>query len=56
MRLLYFIPQDGGGPGTVLSVYSNSWARVKWDKDAFQNYYRVGAEGKYDLLILADGQ
>ncbi|KAH3702924.1 uncharacterized protein LOC127860184 [Dreissena polymorpha] len=53
--------QDGGGPGTVDSWYGGSRANqqvmVTWDKGTTKRAnYRVGAYGKYDLFILAEGQ
>ncbi|KAH3855160.1 uncharacterized protein LOC127870934 [Dreissena polymorpha] len=52
--------QDSGGPGTVDTWYLGNRTSlqvvVTWDRDGHHNSYRVGAEGKYDLYILADGQ
>eukprot|EP01062_Namystynia_karyoxenos_P006016 TRINITY_DN120_c1_g4_i1.p1 TRINITY_DN120_c1_g4~~TRINITY_DN120_c1_g4_i1.p1 ORF type:complete len:4230 (+),score=1221.81 TRINITY_DN120_c1_g4_i1:145-12834(+) len=48
--------QDGG-PGAVGRLVKaadkckgGEWWRVSWDGTSFQNAYRVGCEGKYDLV------
>ena len=47
--------QDGYGPGTVMSKSTfDHWFKVKWDNrdEFYESYYRMGAEGKYDLKII----
>jgi E3 ubiquitin-protein ligase HECTD1 len=44
--------QDGcpPGEGTVTGEIHNGWVEVKWDH-GFKNFYRMGAQGKYDLKL-----
>lgn len=45
--------QDGGGPGTVIECEQEGWVGVKWDAGGEEHgyRYRVGAEGRYDLIV-----
>ena len=45
--------QDGYGPGSVLKKHQvvACWWEVQWDNGQ-QGYYRMGANGKYDLKIV----
>ena len=44
--------QDGTppGPGTITGELRNGWIEVQWDHGG-ANSYRMGAEGKYDLML-----
>ena len=45
---------DGKGPGTVIGNKGLllGWWTVKWDNTGEQHNHRMGAEGKYDLIII----
>ena len=43
--------QDRGGLGTTEHGSPAGWLRVRWDHDGSTNGYRVGQDGKYDLLV-----
>ena len=46
--------QDGGGNGKIVTgSTSNGWVRVKWESTRREDSYRWGADGKYDLKVLA---
>jgi E3 ubiquitin-protein ligase HECTD1 len=44
--------QDGcpAGEGSVTGEIHNGWVEVRWDH-GFKNFYRMGAQGKYDLKL-----
>lgn len=44
----------GPGQGTVRGALRTGWVDVDWDHGA-SNSYRMGADGKYDLSIVGDG-
>lgn len=49
--------QDGveePGTGTVLADAHNGWVDVRWDHGP-RNSYRMGADGKFDLKVIAMG-
>lgn len=48
--------QDGGpgGVGEVISVERSGWTSVRW-ASGYENGYRMGAEGKYDLQVARKG-
>ena len=39
------------GEGTVTGELHNGWIDVMWDHGG-ANSYRMGAEGKYDLMVI----
>ena len=53
---------DGNGPGTVIGNKHSGvksckdliegWLKVKWDNTGEHHNHRMGAEGKYDLVII----
>ena len=45
--------QDGGGLGTSMGASSAGpgWVKVRWDSSKKCHRYRVGADGKYDLIV-----
>ena len=49
--MLYFLVFCGvSGEGTVTGELHNGWIDVMWDHGG-ANSYRMGAEGKYDLMV-----
>ena len=47
--------QDGGGPGITTRAAESGWIRVKWDAGR-ENRYRIGANGRYDLVVASSGE
>ncbi|XP_045169286.2 uncharacterized protein LOC123532018 [Mercenaria mercenaria] len=47
--------QDNNGTGVITAVVPGGWVTVRWDKDGFENSYRYGALGKYDVKLYSSG-
>ena len=45
--------QDGGkgSVGIIKSITDTRWANVRWLDGGYNNVYRIGAEGCYDLYF-----